>query len=482
VVHSFRWRLTLAYAVALWFALAALLILLAPNVIAHTGSPNAADIEQTATDVRLLALRYAFPPTTIATLLNTRAAERGTIILAHDGHAPPIGRWFPGAGPLAPGRIGRALPPNALDRPPRFEGRNGANDARHAWLEETLGLRGQPIPLMNGSVFVAPQRAAFDRKVRIGAMLLLAALVLAAIVAWAVASRLAAHAVSPLRAITAELQRFGRGDFAKRTVTTRDHTELGDLIEAYNSAVTQVSAAFEERTRVERATRQLLGDAGHQLRTPITVISGYLEILATGDENPAMRQRAYATLAFETQRMRALVERIMTLARLDRPDNGVVPEVLDLTEAVRAAVEEIRVARAGTIELETPSRPLFVRADTTDMHDAIANLLDNAVKYGAGSTVRVTLEGDDDEGAVLRVQDGGPGIPAAERDRIFERFFRGDESGEIDGSGLGLAIARRAMERWGGTVDVENGEPGRTTLRLTLPPPAAEARTPVKLG
>jgi two-component system, OmpR family, sensor kinase len=110
----------------------------------------------------------------------------------------------------------------------------------------------------------------------------------------------------------------------------------------------------------------------------------------------------------------------------------------------------------------------YVRADPADLHEAIANLVDNALKYGAGSLVRVMVEHERDS-VVVRVSDCGPGIEPLEREKIFERFYRGAGNAEVEGSGLGLAIAARAANRAAGELTLERSEPGETVFALRLP-------------
>jgi signal transduction histidine kinase len=179
-----------------------------------------------------------------------------------------------------------------------------------------------------------------------------------------------------------------------------------------------------------------------------------------------MRAQAFTTLASETLRMRRLVDRLVALARLEQPETT-QPVVLDLGALARDAVEAIVAARGGDVSCEVESGT-YVRADPADLHEAIANLVDNALKYGAGSLVRVMVEHERDT-VVLRVSDCGPGIEALEREKIFERFYRGGGHPDIEGSGLGLAIAARAAKRAGGGLTLERTEPGETVFAVRLP-------------
>jgi two-component system OmpR family sensor kinase len=228
-----------------------------------------------------------------------------------------------------------------------------------------------------------------------------------------------------------------------------------------------VVLAFDERERAEQRMRRFLADAGHELRTPLSIVTAYIEVLRKGAvDDPQLRERAFSTLTTEATRMRRLVERLVALARLEQPETT-QPEVVDLGALASDAVLAIGAARGREVECAVESGA-FVLADPADLHEAITNLVDNAIKYGAGSPVRVSVDHESDAVA-LRVRDHGPGIPAADREKIFERFYRGTEQQTVEGSGLGLAIATRAAKRAGGELSLERSGDGETVFVLRLP-------------
>jgi len=271
----------------------------------------------------------------------------------------------------------------------------------------------------------------------------------------------------PLTTVTAELKRFADGDFMPRPLQFADSVELGELAAAYNGAAQRVTDAFRERRRVEDQIRQFVAEAGHELRTPLTVVAGYVDVLRRGGiADPDIARTAFASLTVEVKRMRTLVERLMTLARLDRSIEA-QPEVVDVGAIVRQAVDALAAITPTPITLDTPDQ-LLILGEPVDLYEVVANLIENAVKYGAQTPVAVTVAA---AGASIfvRVRDGGPGIGDDDRERIFERFYRGADRGAIAGSGLGLAIAEKAAERLGGTIVLEDGRAGMTTFALTVP-------------
>lgn len=334
-------------------------------------------------------------------------------------------------------------------------------------LESFAAVHGEFVRVGDTQIAIVPDRAVLEGRAREFLAILIGVLCLAIVVAWLIARWIAAQAVAPLMAVTAELRRFAAGDFTPNSIPLGGISDVGALIEAYNGAAAQVAAAFDERERGEGRMRRFLADAGHELRTPLSIVTAYIEILRKGGTDDAqVRAKAFGTLATETTRMRRLVDRLVALARLEQPETT-QPAVVDAGVLAADAVAAIVAARGGNVACDVESGT-FVLADPADLHEAIANLIDNAVKYGAGSRVRVVVEHARNAVSV-RVIDGGPGIAPADRERIFERFYRGAAQGEADGSGLGLAIAARAATRAGGELLLERSAPGETVFSLRLP-------------
>jgi len=425
--------------------------------------------------VSLLGTRLVFEglahPTLDAVETSVRIAE--SIVGAHPNAPAGILEGEIAAAARRDGVVVRVPPPNrglgtgALPDPPRTIDRLS--------ITALLGLRPHVVRVGGDSVIIAPDLQRLRPALNTSGTTLAISVFLSIAVAWAFARWLTGLAIRPLLTVTAELRRFAGGDFTPREVRTADREELGALIAAYNGATAKVAEAFEERRDVEQHMRRFVADAGHELRTPLTTIDGYLQILRKAQpDDLILRERALATLQAQTARMRALVERLMVLARLERPAPSQAGEI-DVARIAADAIADVTAARGGHVVLDADASAPAVAADDADVHEAIENLVDNALKYGAGSDVLVTLTAHDGA-VVVRVRDGGPGIPAQERARVFERFFRGEGRGDVDGSGLGLAIVERAVARCGGRVLLERAEPGETTFALVLP--AARGRAP----
>jgi two-component system OmpR family sensor kinase len=329
------------------------------------------------------------------------------------------------------------------------------------------GLGPRIIEVPGGTILIAPDLRRILPQVTPLFGYVSAAIVVALLAALLVTRWITGQALGPLALVTSELERFGRGDFSPRSLDTSDREELGRLTHAFNRTVAQVTAAFAERERVDSELRALLADAGHALRTPLTVVGGFVDILDSPSfENAEIRVRALRSMRVETQRMHALVESLLVLARLEYADNR-HPVNISVAQAAELAIEQVRNARGREIVL-SGTQSAEIIADPVELHQAIVNLVENAVKYGAGQPVVVTVE-DDHAHVVVRVHNRGPGISHDERVHIFDRFYRGENTRDIAGSGLGLSIAARAAEQNAGSLVLERAEPDETIFALRFP-------------
>jgi len=268
---------------------------------------------------------------------------------------------------------------------------------------------------------------------------------------------------SPLREMTAAAQAMARGDYSRRVrATSRD--EVGQLADAFNQMAADLAAADRQR-------RELIANVSHELRTPITALQGILENIVDGvaQAEPAMMQTALT----QTERLGRLVAELLDLSRLDA---GVVPmnrTQIDVRKFLDDVVREANVNATGAgrdVNFLVSAPPVVVHGDRERLHQVFANLLDNAARHSPpGGTVVVRAERRDDH-LLLAVADEGDGIPAAERDRVFERFTRGERAAD-GGTGLGLAIARWVIQLHRGTIAAV--EPGRDQrgchMHVTLP-------------
>ncbi|MEU5347637.1 HAMP domain-containing sensor histidine kinase [Streptomyces sp. NPDC020766] len=250
--------------------------------------------------------------------------------------------------------------------------------------------------------------------------------------------------------------------------------EVEELRTAFNTMLEHIDDSLAVRTKAEQRLRRFVADASHELRTPLMSVRGYADLFQYAAANePEEREKHLARLRAEAARMGVLLDDLLLLARLDAAEveAPVRLEDADLAELVRQASDAFRAAR--------PDHPLTVtagpdavrlRLDALRIRQVLDNLLTNAaVHTPAGTEVSVEVSVVTDA-AVVRVTDAGPGIPAADQERVFDRFFRMDKARTRDrgGSGLGLAVARSLVQAHGGTIDLTS-RPGATTFTMRLP-------------
>ncbi|MBE7419516.1 MAG: sensor histidine kinase N-terminal domain-containing protein [Ideonella sp.] len=238
-------------------------------------------------------------------------------------------------------------------------------------------------------------------------------------------------------------------------------SELTPLIDAFNALLARLGAAFD-------AQRDFTADAAHELRTPLTALKLQLGLLRDARDD-AERGDAVARLQAGVERARHLVEQLLALARAE-PGATAVRARLDLSQVARQAVADSAAqaaAQGGTVTLETAA-PVMLDGDADALRSLVRNLVDNALKYG-GTPPRVRVQVERSAGsALLRVDDAGPGIAAAERERVFDRFHR-REPGRGSGSGLGLSIVRAVARAHGGSVQLADSSLGGLRVELRLP-------------
>jgi len=254
-------------------------------------------------------------------------------------------------------------------------------------------------------------------------------------------------------------------------------TEVGQLGSAVNRMLDHITSALSARHDSETRVRQFLADASHELRTPLAAIRGYAELAQRKRaEVPADVANAMGRVDSESRRMTALVEDMLLLARLDS-GRGLEHEPVDLTQLTVDAVSDAHIAGPEQQwDLELPDEPVVITGDAARLHQVLANLLANARTHtGPGTTVVTSLDFDGDRGAVWRVTDDGPGIPAALQPEVFQRFARGDSSRSrrAGSTGLGLAIVAAVVQAHGGDIVVDSA-PGHTEFTVRLPGDVAD--------
>jgi signal transduction histidine kinase len=329
-----------------------------------------------------------------------------------------------------------------------------AGPVRLVVLPVTLASTGgRPSDAFVAASFVASERAAVDSNVRVAAAVGAAALVVAVGLAWLIAGRV----LAPVRQLEETARSITESDLAAR-LDVKGDDELARLAATFNEMLDRVATAF-------RSQRQFIDDASHELRTPITVIRGHLELL--GDD-PAERAEVRTIILDELDRMSRMVNDLLLLARAERPDFLRLGDV-DIAACTRE-VQAKATALADREWLDGSHADATVHADRQRLTQAWMQLAQNAVQHtSVGDTIEVgsRIDGNTLE---LWVGDSGPGVPVADREAIFDGFARphdGARRGEH--FGLGLPIVRAIVEAHNGRITVGTSRAGGALFTIRIP-------------
>jgi len=274
----------------------------------------------------------------------------------------------------------------------------------------------------------------------------------------------------PIRRIVADIQAMKNGE-PPAFLSARRNDEFGEISQALKDLHASV-------TRLEQSRKQLMSDVAHELKTPLMIMQGELE-LAQELEQPLSPEKQ-SSLLDEVLRLSRLVHEVLDLSRLEAGVVELRPIPIDIAEAVEEVVRKTRFLAEDKeidVTLERSAEPVPMLADPSRIVQALYNLMANALQYTeAGGRVRVRVErklAEDTKRSSVRISiaDSGIGIAASDLPHIFNRFYRADSSRTRSGggSGLGLAIARQIVSAHGGTIEVDSEQGRGTTFFVTLP-------------
>lgn len=271
--------------------------------------------------------------------------------------------------------------------------------------------------------------------------------------------------MKPLGRLTDAARAMAEGDFAVRVPETKSTREVEELSAAFNSMA-------DELSEVEDSRREFVANVSHELRSPITAISGYIEGMRDGVIPPEQYDKYLTIVSDESKRLSHLIGELLALSRLERDDAALTCtdfDICDLLERVFLRRTGDLETRGMDVECDFDPEPCFVHADMARMDQVIVNLIDNAIKFtpdGGKITLRVRAEGGL---CTVTVADNGVGILPEDRPRVFERFFTADRahtSGK--GTGLGLSICQRILEMHGQKIRLLDTVEG-AAFTFTLP-------------
>lgn len=240
--------------------------------------------------------------------------------------------------------------------------------------------------------------------------------------------------------------------------------ELRPLAANFNTMLGRLEESFNRQ-------RQFLSDASHELRTPTTIIKSFCDVTLSRERGPGDYKDVIVKISDTVNRMCDIINRILAVSRLDSKRVQFKPERMDLTDLMKDVVKLLEPSAASReIELQLDGKPVFMKGDRESLAQVFTNIVENAIKYNVPSG-RIGIEVSEINGtASVRVEDTGVGIPAQYLEKVFDRFYRVDESrSRTVGSGLGLSIVKSVVDAHGGTIDVKSEVGKGSVFTVTLP-------------
>ncbi len=312
---------------------------------------------------------------------------------------------------------------------------------------------------------VARSEAPMRQQIRDVVLILLIGLPLAVATAGLGGYTVARRALAPIERMTERAQTITADRLSDRLPVGNPDNEMGRLARVFNATLGRLEASFDQM-------RRFTADASHELRTPLTAIRSVGEVGLRGRRDEIAYRAIIGSMLEEVDRLSGLVDRLLTLSRAETGQAKLSIEAVslkELAESVSADLAVLAEEKTQPVIVEPQGSP-HALGDRVMRRQALVTLVDNAIKFSPAGT-RIMIRVFESSGkAVVEVVDSGPGIPAAARDRIFDRFFRATSaSADAGGSGLGLSIAKSAVEANGGTLTLERSGDDGSTFRITVP-------------
>lgn len=287
------------------------------------------------------------------------------------------------------------------------------------------------------------------------------ALFLVGLGGWVVAGR----ALHPLKTIAETAEQITARGLDQRIPKSGDSPEAGRVIQVLNRMMDRLEASFRQATRFS-------ADASHELKTPLTVMQGELENALQAAAPGSPEQLVFSNLLEETQRLKTITRSLLLLAQADAGQLKLALEPVDLSAELNVMIEDARVlASDSRLNFDAQVQPqVCIAADRALLHTALFNLLTNAIKYNEpDGKISLALTAADNQ-TVFTVCNSGPGVPAEDQPRIFDRFYRVGRAGRpgLDGIGLGLSLAREIVRAHGGELVLKESRVDWTCFELRL--------------
>jgi heavy metal sensor kinase len=321
-------------------------------------------------------------------------------------------------------------------------------------------IAGSPVVIQVGR-----SEQAMRQQIRTLALILLLGLPVGVATAGLGGYMLARRALAPIERMTERAETITAERLSDRLPLSNPDNEMGRLATVFNATLARLEESFEQM-------RRFTADVSHELRTPLTAMRSVGEVGLRGRRDEAGYRAIIGSMLEEVDRLAGLVDRLLTLSRAETgtATRSIEPVALkDLAESVVVDLAVLAEEKSQQVVVEAHGTPRGL-GDRLMLRQALINLVDNAIKFSPAGTAIVIRVVESAAHAVVDVVDRGPGIPAAAREHIFDRFFRASSApADVAGTGLGLSIARSAVETSGGTLTLEQSDEHGSTFRIRLP-------------
>jgi two-component system, OmpR family, sensor kinase len=334
--------------------------------------------------------------------------------------------------------------------------------------QDQLRLLAEPFPGY-GIVYAATTLSNVNKTIGQLELILLIGSVAAGLLAAGGVTWVMRRGLRPIEAMAGQADKITAGDLTDRVSPADTRTEVGRLGAALNGMLTRIEDFIAEREAGQEATRRFFADASHELRTPLASLRANAELYQQGAlTRRSQVDEAMRRITLESQRMSGLVDDMLRLARLDQhPARH--HDLVDLTALVQASAERAQLADPARAWRCRVAPGLAVTGDEELLRRAVDNLLANVHAHTPAGTAATITAACRDDMVVVEVSDDGPGVPADQLPRIFDRFYRAAAPSRRSGAGLGLAIVTTVADAHHGTAGAALNDPSGLRVTLTLP-------------
>ncbi len=341
-------------------------------------------------------------------------------------------------------------------------------------FSDTLGLNMKYVAvrvdqgdMILGTVRFALPLSRVQPEIRIIYRVVLFGAIVAVIIALIAAYFVSRSITLPIRRMRETAQQIAKGDFGRR-VRIKSKDELGELAESLNTMADELQQKMENLKQLDRVRTDFVANVSHELKTPLTLIKGYIETLQNKAFNDKEKSDKFISIIKEhSDRLGYTIDDLLSLSELELSKDCVNKTDFDLKEVIdeiSLGFGQALAEKQQSLTVSTQGDDFCIQADRNKIEQVFANLIDNAVKYTKESGRIEILLCEQDQSVCVTVQDNGIGIPKEHRDRVFERFYRVDKarSRELGGTGLGLSIVKHIVLAHKGKIAIES-EPNRGT-------------------